>query len=402
VKKTPFYDKHVQAGAKMVDFAGWVMPIQYPAGIIQEHLACRKAAGLFDVSHMGRFRIRGDGAADFLDYALTGFASGLAVGQSHYTILAQPDGGAIDDAWLYRFDADGFILVVNASNKDKDWQHLQSIRPRFSAVELTDLSDSVAMLALQGPKAEAILQSLLTQGVLPGPKRNAACAAGLAGCNVRIGRTGYTGEPMCFEIMMDHADTGTLWNALINNGAVLVGLGARDTLRLEASLPLYGHEMGLDVEGRVIPILASPATQFAIADMDKKNDFIGRAAIEKQLALLNRYKRGDFSDVSALPKRIISIRMLDKGIARQGAQVFYQGSPVGIVTSGTVTPYWKYGENMNNTGEFDQRAIALAYVDCRLNSGTEVEIDIRGRMLKAKIVRRNLKQSGSLAIAVFD
>jgi aminomethyltransferase len=401
-KRTPFYHKHIEQGAKLVDFAGWEMPIQYPAGIVGEHLTTRKLAGLFDVSHMGRFSIRGANAAAFLDYALTGYAGGLATGDSHYTILAQPDGGAVDDAWLYRFNQDGFTLVVNASNKEKDRKHLQGLIASFAAVEMEDLSEKLAMLALQGPKSEDILKTLLTGGSLPAPKRNAASVAVLAGREVRIGRTGYTGEAVCFEMMMQTADAEYLWDMLIKNGASAIGLGARDTLRLEASLPLYGHEMGTDSDGKTIPILACPAAKLAVADIDKKKDFVGKAAIQRQLTAMERYKKGDFSDCSGLPKRIVSLRILDKGVVRQGAKIFSAGRDVGDVTSGTMVPYWKPDEAMRPTGQTDQRAVTLAYVDCKLTAGAEVEIDVRGRMLKAKIVRRNLKSAGIYSIAVFE
>jgi aminomethyltransferase len=396
-QKTPFYHKHLESGGKLVDFAGWEMPIQYLSGIIVEHLTARKSAGLFDVSHMGRFSICGSGAAAFLDYALTNHASGLELHNSHYTILAQPDGGAVDDAWLYRFDNEGFTLVVNASNKDKDWKHFQSLVKSFKDVVLEDMSDSLAMLALQGPTSEVILSTLLTGGSLPSPKRNAAGVAFLAGRQVRIGRTGYTGEPVCFEIMMKAADAEYLWDMLIKNGAVPVGLGARDTLRLEASLPLYGHEMGTDSSGKVIPILAVPAVRFALAEA-KKADFVGRDAIQKQMAALVRYKKGDFSNVTDLPRRIVSLRILDKGVVRQGSKIFYRGQSVGDVTSGTMVPYWKPGQ----TEQSDQRAVALAYVDCGLAVGTDVDVDVRGRMLKAKIVRRNLLSEGKVAVTVIE
>jgi aminomethyltransferase len=396
-RKTPFYHKHLESGGKLVDFAGWEMPIQYLSGIIVEHLTTRKTAGLFDVSHMGRFSIRGAGAAAFLDYALTNYAGGLEIGNSHYTILAQPDGGAVDDAWLYRFDNDGFTLVVNASNKDKDWKHFQSLLKSFKDVVLEDMSETLAMLALQGPKSEDILATLLTGGSLPAPKRNAAGIAFLAGRQVRIGRTGYTGEPVCFEIMMKAADSEYLWDMLIKNGASPVGLGARDTLRLEASLPLYGHEMGLDSSGKTIPIQAVPAAKLAVTDA-KKADFVGKDVIQKQITALARYKKGDFSNVFDLPRRIVSLRILDKGVVRQGSKVFYRGQAVGDVTSGTMVPYWKQGQ----AEQSDQRAVALAYVDCRLAVGTEIDVDVRGRMLKAKIVRRNLQSEGKFAVAAFE
>jgi len=400
-KRTPLYEKHCIAHAKLVDFAGWEMPIQYPAGIVQEHLATRRSAGLFDVSHMGRFRIRGNQAGAFLDYALTNYAGGLGLGMSHYTILAQEDGGAVDDAWFYRFESDNFILVVNASNKDKDWTHLESLKARYPSVILEDLSESLAMMALQGPRSQAILEDLLTDGVLPEPKRNATSLAALAGYKVFIGRTGYTGEAVCFEIMIQADQAGALWDILLAKGVAPIGLGARDTLRLEASLPLYGHEMGQDSEGKTMPILACPTAKFAVADGEKK-DYIGKAAIQRQLAALERYKKGDFSDTSVLPKRVVCLRILDKGIARQGSPVFYQGRPAGVVTSGTSVPYWKYDEAQQLTEQYDQRSVAMAYVDCQLTVGAEVQIEVRGRMLGAKIVKRNLKPGVAAMMAVFE
>ncbi len=400
-KRTPLYEKHCIAHAKLVDFAGWEMPIQYPAGIVQEHLATRRSAGLFDVSHMGRFRISGNQAGAFLDYALTNYAGGLGLGMSHYTILAQEDGGAVDDAWLYRFESDNFILVVNASNKDKDWTHLESLKTRYTSVILEDLSESLAMMALQGPQSEAILQGLLTDGVLPEPKRNATSLAALAGYKVLIGRTGYTGETVCFEIMIQADKGGALWDILLAKGVAPIGLGARDTLRLEASLPLYGHEMGQDSEGKTMPILACSTARFAVADSEKKN-YVGKAAIQRQLAALERYKKGDFSDTSVLPKRVVCLRILDKGIARQGSPVFYQGRLVGVVTSGTSVPYWKYDEAQKLTEQYDQRSVAMAYVDCQLTAGAEVQIEVRGKMLGAKIVKRNLKPGAAGMMAVFE
>jgi len=258
------------------------------------------------------------------------------------------------------------------------------------------------MLALQGPKSEDILKTLLTGGSLPAPRRNATSVAVLAGREVCIGRTGYTGEAVCFEMMMQTADAEYLWDMLIKNGASVIGLGARDTLRLEASLPLYGHEMGTDCNGKIMPILACPAAKLAVADIDKKKNFVGKAAIQKQLAALERYKKGDFSNTSDLPRRIVSLRILDKGVVRQGAKVFFNGEDAGYVTSGTMVPYWKPDEAMRPTEQTDQRAVALAYVDCKLTAGAEVEVDVRGRRLKAKIVRRNLKSAGIYSIAVFE
>ena len=253
LKRTPFFDRHVAAGARLVDFAGWEMPVQYRGGIIAEHLATRRGAGLFDVSHMGRFVLRGRGAVPFLQHVLTNNAAALDVLQAQYTIVPTPTGGAVDDAYLYRFHEQELLLVVNASNRVKDWEHFHQHVEGFPDVELTDETGEIAMLALQGPASRDILAGLLEAGRLPEPRRNELSIVTIGGAPVRVGRTGYTGEPVCFELFVAAAHGPALWDALIAAGAVPVGLGARDTLRLEAGLPLYGQELGLDPDGRRDP-----------------------------------------------------------------------------------------------------------------------------------------------------
>ena len=265
VQRTVFYQSHVDADAKMVDFAGWQMPIQYSDGIVSEHLLTRRGAGLFDVSHMGRFQITGPGAVAFLQYVLTNDCAKLAVGQAQYTILANESGGAVDDAFLYCPEEGSFLLVVNASNKDKDWKHLQRYLADFPEARMDDVSDSLAMLALQGPQSEAILQSLVTAGTLSEPKRNAVGTVTLAGVEVLVARTGYTGAPVCFELFIPVHGAASIWNKLLEAGAKPVGLGARDTLRLEAGLPLYGHELGMGQDDREIPVFAIGLAIFAVS-----------------------------------------------------------------------------------------------------------------------------------------
>jgi len=398
MKQTPFFDRHTALGARMVEFAGWQMPIQYPQGIIAEHLTTRKAAGLFDVSHMGRFRLTGSDAPGFLRAVLTNDCDKLAVGRAHYTILANENGGAIDDAFLYRPLPDKFLLVVNAANKDKDWMHLREQAKGFSDLALEDVSDQVAMAALQGPQSDTILQSIVTEGSLPEAKRNAVGRVRIGDADVCVARTGYTGEPVCFELFVSVDAALDVWDKLIEAGASPIGLGARDTLRLEAGLPLYGHELGMGKDGE-IPIYVIPQAQFAVSLDDAGRRFIGREAIETQVQAKKRYKGGDFSDMAALPKVVRQMRLIDKGIARDGATVYYQGRVVGWVTSGTMVPYWVVADGAL-TDEHSQRAVGLCMIEPKVPAGAEVEVEVRGRRLKAEIVARNLEnRKGDVAYA---
>lgn len=396
----------------MVDFSGWQMPIQYPEGILAEHLTTRKHAGLFDVSHMGRFRITGKGARGFLRYILTNDCDQLGVGQAQYTVFANENGGAIDDAFLYQPQKGVFLLVVNASNKDKDWAQVQGIWQRgllgskagYKEVDIEDVSGSVAMLALQGPQSEAILQSLVTSGTLPEPKRNSVGQFKLCGVNMTAARTGYTGEPVCFELFLPAESAGLIWDKLIAAGAKPIGLGARDTLRLEAGLPLYGHELGFGKDGREIPVYAIPQAAFAVSFEDAGRDFIGKKALTAQVQARQRYRHGDFSNTAALPKVVRQVRLLDKGIARDGAEVYYQGQSVGWVTSGTMVPYWEYkidGETVHFSDEHVQRAVGLCMIAPNVPVGSEIELEVRGRKLRAEVVKKNLEnRKGNVACAV--
>ncbi len=394
VRRTVFYQSHVDAGGKMVDFAGWQMPIQYADGIVAEHLLTRKRAGLFDVSHMGRFQITGPGAIAFLQHTLTNDAAKLAVGQAHYTILANETGGAVDDAFLYCPEEGLFLLVVNASNKDKDWTHLQEHLVDFPEVRMDDVSDSLAMLALQGPQSETILQSLVTAGALPEPKRNSVGLVTLAGVEILVARTGYTGEPVCFELFIPRESAVLLWDKMLEAGAKPVGLGARDTLRLEAGLPLYGHELGMGRDDKEIPVFAVPLAIFAVSFEDASRKFIGRDALEKQAAARADYKQRDFSDTSVLPKVVRKFKLSDRGIARDGSTVYYQGRAVGWVSSGTMVPYWEITEDahgQDGRATHSQRAIGLCIIDPQVAVKSEIEIEVRGRKLKATVVARNLE-----------
>jgi aminomethyltransferase len=392
--RTVLHDRHARLGATLVEFGGWEMPVQYPAGIVQEHLATRRRAGLFDVSHMGRFRLRGADALPLLQRALSNNAAALEVGEAQYTMIPSADGGALDDAYLYRFVAEEYLLVVNASNRQKDWEHLHALCRSYPAVELKDLTAELAMLSLQGPAARGLLASILESGRLPEPLRNRLGNAAFAGAPLLLARTGYTGEPIGFELFIGASTAPALWDRLIAARAQPVGLGARDTLRLEAGLPLYGHELGPDPVGRDIPIFACSLARFAVSFSELKGDFIGREALGRQFAAFRRILARDFSGCADLPRLIQPIAVVDKGIARAGARVMRGGRPAGFVTSGTMVPYWlSAGEGIDSaqTEEKGMRAIGLALLDSDLREDDEVEIDIRGRMTRAVIVPYHLR-----------
>jgi aminomethyltransferase len=392
--KTVLHDRHARLGATLVEFGGWEMPVQYPAGIVQEHLATRRCAGLFDVSHMGRFRLRGPDALPLLQHALSNNAAALEVGEAQYTMIPDADGGAIDDAYLYRFVGEEYLLVVNAANRQKDWAQLNALARRHRSVELVDLTAEMAMLSLQGPAARSMLAAILESGRLPEPMRNRLAVAAFDGRPLLLGRTGYTGEPIGFELFVDASKAPALWDRLIAEGAQPVGLGARDTLRLEAGLPLYGHELGRDPEGREIPIFACSLARFAVSFSELKGDYIGRQALARQFAAFRRILDRDFSRRADLPRLVQPFAMLDKGIARAGARVLRGGRPAGYVTSGTMVPYWVgSGEGIDSrpTEERGMRAIGLAMADSELHEDDVIEIDIRGKLARAVIVPYHLR-----------
>ncbi len=394
LQRTLFHGRHVSLGATLVEFGGWDMPVQYAAGIVQEHLATRRSAGLFDVSHMGRFRVGGPAALPFLQHVLTNNAAALDVGEAQYTMVPNPAGGALDDAYLYRFLSGEFLLVVNASNRTKDWEHFRAQAERFPGVELSDRTAELAMLSVQGPSARAILTRILSAGSLPEPMRNRLSLAAFDGAPLMVARTGYTGEPIGFELFIEAGDGLALWDRLLAEGVHPVGLGARDTLRLEAGLPLYGHELGLDPEGREIPIFACGLARFAVSFAEQKGDFVGRAALLRQFEALQGILNRDFGRRADLPRLVQPIALLDKGVARAGARVLRAGAPAGFVTSGTMVPYWVgTGAGLDSalTEEKAMRAIGMALVDSNLAEGDEVEVDIRGRLARAVIVPYHLR-----------
>lgn len=393
LKRTQLYDVHVAAGATMVDFGGWEMPIQYPSGIIAEHLYTRQVCSLFDVSHMGRLLIEGPQRKEFLQHVLTSNVSALDLNMAQYCIIPNENGGAVDDAYLYLFQEDNYLLVVNAANIDKDLEHLNRALSGFDCT-ITNISDQWASIAVQGPKSKEMLMTL-TGGVSPTkePTKNSLGTVSLEGRQARIAKTGYTGEPLGYEVYVRSEDVVWLWNRLVELGARPAGLGARDTLRMEASFPLYGHEMGTAPDGTEIPIFAVPLAKFAVSFSAQKGDFIGRAALERQHRAFVRYMDRDFSDLSPLPRRIAPIALLDRGVMRAGMEIYKGDKLVGWVTSGTMVPYFKtQGEGLSTVilEASGKRAIGLCYIDSDVLVDDTVEVDIRGKRLKAVIPARHM------------
>ena len=396
-KKTALYAWHKSQGAQMVNFAGWEMPLNYKTGIIEEHLTTRRYGGLFDISHMGRFLITGAGALPFLQYMLTNNAAALEPGQAQYTILANANGGAIDDAYLYRLDEKDYLLVVNAANTEKDLSWLKEHLRYFSRVELIDQTDEIAMISLQGPVSKAILKDILSENhaQLPDPGRNNLRSVIIEGKQITISRTGYTGEPLGFELFCPVDHVLAVWEKILSKGAergvIPVGLGARDTLRLEAALPLYGHELGLDPEGKEIPILALGPAKIAVSFSSIRGDYIGREALWKQFQELKGREEGKIPSPPLVPRRIWPIALTTEGVARPNFPIFKNGLAVGLITSGTMVPYWKFkGQGLSSklSEEKGKRSIALAYLDAHLRERDDVEILSRGKYLKAMVVKR--------------
>ena len=410
LKKTALNSWHKEHGGQMVEFGGWEMPVAYGAGIIEEHLHTRRYAGLFDISHMGRFLIEGEGAVPFLEHVLTNNALALEHGMAHYTLIPNENGGAIDDAYLYRLDEGNqpsearYLLVVNAANKDKDWEWLSGQKKRFKNLLFEDRSEELGMIALQGPLAKGILEKILIEGhtTLPDPWRNRLRVSEVEGerVSLTISRTGYTGEPICFELFIRSERARMVWEKILaigeKEGVLPVGLGARDTLRLEAGLPLYGHELGLDREGKEFPIYAVSAAWPAVSFSPLKGESIGKEALRKQFEEIKlRMERLPLppKEKQAVPRRIFPVAISGQGIARQGYEVSRKGEKIGHVTSGTMVPYWIYPDEgilSKPAEERGMRAIALAYVDSGLEEWDRVEIQQRGKTIEGIVVEKHL------------
>lgn len=394
LKKTPLNGWHREHGAKMVDFGGWDMPVQYEDGIVKEHLATRGFGGLFDVSHMGRFRIKGKDRIAFMQKVLSNNCQALAPWESQYTIIANEQGGALDDAFLYRFGEEDYLLVVNASNLEKDWNHFVEQAKAYDDVVLEDHTAELAMIAFQGPLSKNILEGLVEKGALPEPRQNCLSQVTMAGVELYLTRTGYTGEPNSFELFVPADKSVAIWDLIYekgkDQGVRPVGLGARDTLRLEAGMPLYGHELGQAPGGGQIPVFAIPLASVAVSFSFLKGDFIGRQALAAQFKALKEIRHGATEPPKDLPRRILPLALEDKGIARQGSQVLLDGEAVGVVTSGTSVPFWIFegeGTEMRPIDGHNLRSLALGYVDSTLQAETEVVIAVRKRQLKTRVVK---------------
>jgi aminomethyltransferase len=411
LKRTPLYSWHKEHGGQMIEFAGWEMPVAYERGILEEHLSTRKFGGLFDISHMGRFLIRGMEAIPFMQHVLTNNVMALDPGVAQYTLIQDEGGGAMDDAYLYRLEEGdpsletNYLLVVNAANKEKVWNWFLDHKRRFKNMVIEDKTDEIGMIALQGPHTKRVLEKILLEDYtkLPDPWRNRLKVCDLEGeqVQVTISRTGYTGEPICFELFLPAEKLRLIWERILaigeEEGIVPIGLGARDTLRLEAGLPLYGHELGFDPQRIEIPIYAVPsAARLAMSFSRLKGQFIGRDILKRQFEEVTARESAKPlppKERQLVPKRIFPVTIIGQGIARQGDEVFVNGILAGHVTSGTMVPYWVFSDRgilSEPTDEKKMRSVALAYIHSDLKEGERIEILHRGKKFEAIIVERHL------------
>ena len=396
LKRTQLYGAHVKAGASLVDFGGWEMPIQYPTGIVAEHLNCRGGCGIFDVSHMGRLDIQGPDMVPFLQHVITSNVLALDVNQSQYAIMPDENGYAIDDVYLYRFEEDRYLLVVNAGNIDKDLVHLYQEAEKFD-VAITNVSGQYAAIAVQGPRSKDILKALHGGRELTAENvKNALSTTTMEGRPVRVAKTGYTGEPIGYELYCDSADAEYFWDRLIELGAKPTGLGARDTLRMEATLPLYGHEMGPCQLGGEIPVYAVPLAKFAVSFAEEKGEFVGKAALKRQFEALKRILNRDYSANADLPYRIQPVCLLGRGVMRAGCPVYdaRTGEELGYVTSGTMIPYYETeGSGIETviTQRTARRSIGLAYLKSHVVTEFEIEVDIRGKRVPGVVTACHMR-----------
>jgi aminomethyltransferase len=352
--QTPLHDRHVALGAKLIEFGGWLMPVQY-AGIMEEHRAVRERAGLFDLSHMGELFVEGTDAGSALAHALVTNPPTLAEGRAHYSMICAPDGGIIDDLIVYRLAAERFLVVANAGNAQIVSDALAERLGGFKAV-LDDRSLATALVAIQGPRSVAILRPL-TDVDLDALRYYAIAEGSVAGIPALVARTGYTGEDG-FEVFVDTARAVALWDAMMTSGTdhglVPIGLGARDTLRLEAGMPLYGNELDRSTN-------PYEADLGRVVKLDKPDDFVGRSALEKIAR-------------EGVARRLVGLAVRGRGIARHGYPVLVEERRSGVVTSGTLSP---------TLGE----PIAMAYVaTADAAAGTMLDVEIRGQRVPAEVV----------------
>jgi len=390
--RTSLHSWHVENDGNIVNFGGWEMPLNYKSGILKEHLATRRYGGIFDVSHMGRFRIHGKDTVPFLQHVLTNNVESIDAWQAQYTLISNTNGGLLDDGYLYH-PGEEYFLVVNASNRENDWDHFQEHAKSFD-VFLEDETFEVAMIAFQGPLAGQILSDIKRDGNMPEIFRNSLSKITILGTEVLVARTGYTGEPIGFELFVPAEKMEAIWARIEEEGnkkgVIPAGLGARDTLRLEAGMPLYGHEFGIDLEGNEIPAFAFPLTTVAVSFSDRKGDFVGKKSLRNQFEQIRKVRMGKYEQSEILPRRFLPIAIKDKGIARQGDEVFLEGKKIGYISSGTMVPYWMFkgeGATMEITDEQGRRAIALAYIDAKIPPDQELEVAVRGKSLCAQLVR---------------
>jgi aminomethyltransferase len=363
LKRTPLYDAHVALGAKIVPFAGFEMPVQYPTGITREHEAVRSAAGMFDVSHMGEFLVEGPDALAFVSFVTSNDPAQLALGQVQYSVFCLPDGGIVDDLLVYRLGEQRFRLVVNGANIDKDWAHVSGLARDFD-LGLTNESDDIGLIALQGPVAEAILQPLVDVDLatIDFYWFEEGHVGGFPGV---ISRTGYTGEAG-FELYLAPDATRTVWDRLLaageGRGLIPAGLGSRDSLRLEMGYALYGN----DIDEQTSPLEAGLSW---LVKLDK-DSFVGRDALLAQKE-------------AGLTRRLRAFRLAERGFPRPGYDVIFRGEAVGPVRSGTLSPTLGCG-------------IGTAYLPTDAQPGDELSIRIRERDVPGEIVPLPFYDGGSL------
>jgi len=361
-KKTPLHDRHVALGAKIEPFAGYLMPIQY-SGVLAEHMAVRNNAGLFDLSHMGEFRLKGPQALAFLDMLLTNNAD-VEPGRAFYSTMCYPDGGIVDDLIVYRISAEEFLMVVNAANLDKDWAWVTSHAGSYD-LSLANESDDTALIAIQGPRAQSIALGLC-DAALDSIPYYAHVPGRVAGVPALVARTGYTGEDG-FEFYVSSGDAAAVWDAFMatapSSGIVPVGLAARDTLRLEVGYVLYGN----DIDHTTTPIEAKLNWVVKLAS---GKDFIGREVLARQKA-------------EGVARSLIGLSVEGRGIIRHGTEIYSGCEKVGVVTSGTMAPAIGV-------------SVGLGYVGKPwAKTGTELEAQIRGNRIPVKVVKIPFYTKGS-------
>ena len=362
LKRTALFEEHQKLGGRLIDFGGWELPVQY-SGVIAEHLACRSAAGLFDVSHMGEFHVEGPDAEGFLDYLVTNQVSKLSVGQAQYTAMCRESGGIVDDLLIYKRDQERFLVVVNASNTEKDFAHCQAVAQKYReahpSFQLTNESSRYTQIALQGPKAGQILARITSTPLSDIKTYWFKEGTVLGGIPAILARTGYTGEDG-FELYVAWNEGPAVWRALLEagqpEGLLPCGLGARDTLRLEMRYPLYGHELSEETN----PLEAGLGW---VTKLDK-TDFVGKTALLAAKA-------------AGLKRQLVGFKMLERGIPREGYELWSidEAAQIGTVVSGTQSP------SLN-------AAIGTGFVTpAQALVGNKVKVDIRGKRILAEIVK---------------